>query len=161
MIVAGKYGSTLPDGTSYTENEYNYAILKKIPVLPFLHKDTNKLEGSKLELDNPTKRERLQQFRKKLEGSHGCNYWIDGNELASRVTHSLNDYAKEYPAIGWIRGDVVPEGIETDLKTILEPCKSEGIRLVSPHGLAQNQKMDARKTGPYNKDHDNERCTTT
>jgi hypothetical protein len=48
VIVAGKYGSTLPDGTSYTENEYNYAISKNIPVLAFLHKDVNTLEGSKL-----------------------------------------------------------------------------------------------------------------
>jgi hypothetical protein len=29
VIVAGKYGSTLPNGISYTENECHYALSKK------------------------------------------------------------------------------------------------------------------------------------
>src|ERR1035437_5854351 len=39
VIVGGRYGSVAPDGKSYTEMEYDYAVKAGIPVLAFLHKD--------------------------------------------------------------------------------------------------------------------------
>jgi Domain of unknown function (DUF4062) len=36
IIVAGRYGSLGPEGTSYTEMEYDYAVQKGIPVLGFV-----------------------------------------------------------------------------------------------------------------------------
>ncbi|HTW67536.1 MAG TPA: DUF4062 domain-containing protein [Bryobacteraceae bacterium] len=39
VIVGGRYGSVGPDGKSYTEMEYDYAVDAGLPVLAFLHKD--------------------------------------------------------------------------------------------------------------------------
>lgn len=36
VIVAGRYGSLSPEGISYTEMEYDYAVAKGIPVLGFI-----------------------------------------------------------------------------------------------------------------------------
>jgi hypothetical protein len=36
VILAGRYGSVGPDGLSYTEMEYDYAVEKGIPVLGFV-----------------------------------------------------------------------------------------------------------------------------
>jgi hypothetical protein len=37
VIIAGRYGSSGPDGMGYTEKEYDYAISTKKPVIAFLH----------------------------------------------------------------------------------------------------------------------------
>jgi len=37
LIIGGRYGSTTPEGISYTEKEYEYAIEKGIKVIAFLH----------------------------------------------------------------------------------------------------------------------------
>ena len=37
LIVGGRYGSTSPEGLSYTEQEYDYAIEKGLKVLAFVH----------------------------------------------------------------------------------------------------------------------------
>jgi hypothetical protein len=39
VIVGGRYGSLAPDGISYTELEYRYALERKKPIIAFLHKD--------------------------------------------------------------------------------------------------------------------------
>src|SRR5690242_19554786 len=38
-IVAGRYGSLAPDGISFTEKEYDYAIERGKPVMSFLFHD--------------------------------------------------------------------------------------------------------------------------
>jgi len=39
VIIAGRYGSTGPEGVSYTEMEYRYALKKGIPIIGFIHGD--------------------------------------------------------------------------------------------------------------------------
>lgn len=39
VIVAGRYGNIGPDGFSYTEMEYDYAVEKGIPALGFVRND--------------------------------------------------------------------------------------------------------------------------
>src|SRR5215467_9172009 len=39
VVIAGRYGSIGPDGLSYTEMEYRYAIEKNKPVIGFIHKN--------------------------------------------------------------------------------------------------------------------------
>ncbi|EQA2051359.1 DUF4062 domain-containing protein, partial [Escherichia coli] len=39
VILAGRYGSIGPDGISYTEMEYRYALETGKPVIGFIHKD--------------------------------------------------------------------------------------------------------------------------
>jgi hypothetical protein len=37
LIIGGRYGSTDPEGVSYTEKEYEYAIEHGIKVIALLH----------------------------------------------------------------------------------------------------------------------------
>src|ERR1700680_2418634 len=39
VIVSARYGSLGPEGLSYTEMEYDYAVMKGIPVLGFIRGD--------------------------------------------------------------------------------------------------------------------------
>ena len=51
LIVGGRYGSTTPEGISYTEKEYHYAIDKEIKVIALLHGNPDEIPSSKTELD--------------------------------------------------------------------------------------------------------------
>jgi nucleoside 2-deoxyribosyltransferase len=39
VVAAGRYGSQGPDGISFTEMEYDYAIAQKKPTIGFVHAD--------------------------------------------------------------------------------------------------------------------------
>jgi hypothetical protein len=43
VVIGGRYGSLGPEGISYTEMEYRYAVSKGKPVIAFLHKEPNSL----------------------------------------------------------------------------------------------------------------------
>ena len=49
VIIAGRYGSIGPDGLSYTEMEYRYALETGKPVLGFVHRDPGALAASRCE----------------------------------------------------------------------------------------------------------------
>ena len=51
LIVGGRYGSTTPDGLSYTEKEYDYAREHGLRVLSFLHENPSAIPMGKSELD--------------------------------------------------------------------------------------------------------------
>jgi hypothetical protein len=79
----------------------------------------------------------------KIEGERQRDTWIDGHELALKVISALDRYIQDYPdnAKGWVPGDAVPAAFEASITTILEPCKSQGITLVSQHGIAESPRM--------------------
>src|SRR5207253_9330101 len=52
VIIAGRYGSSGPDGKSYTQMEYEYAISKSKPVIAFLHADPGKIQADKTDPAN-------------------------------------------------------------------------------------------------------------
>ena len=43
VVVAGRYGSTAPDGLSFTEKEYDYALERKKPTIGFVHGQPGKI----------------------------------------------------------------------------------------------------------------------
>lgn len=43
VLVAGRYGSTTAEGISYTEQEFDYASSKGLPILGFLHGDPDSI----------------------------------------------------------------------------------------------------------------------
>lgn len=61
LIVAGRYGSLAPDGKSYTEKEYDYAVEVGVPVLVMIREEREKLPAHHSELDGH-KREKLDSF---------------------------------------------------------------------------------------------------
>ncbi|MBD5256663.1 MAG: DUF4062 domain-containing protein [Bacteroides sp.] len=111
LIIGGRYGSMTEDGISYTEQEYNYAVSKGIPVLAFLHNNINQLTCDKIDLDS-SKREKLEAFRDKVKTGRLVQFWNNADQLNGQVAVSLTKTIKTYPAIGWVRGNT-PANEET------------------------------------------------
>lgn len=102
LILAGKYGSTKPDGLGYTEMEFDYAVSKNKPVLAFLHENIETLSAANVEKTEAL-RERLLAFRKKAESKH-CKFWNGPEDLGGKVSRSLVQLRKRHPSSGWIPG---------------------------------------------------------
>ena len=50
VIIAGRYGSLAPDGISYTEKEYDYAVSKGIRVLAFVRNEHEIEEKTRIQI---------------------------------------------------------------------------------------------------------------
>lgn len=108
VIIAGRYGSVGPDGVSYTEKEYRYAVESGKPVIAFLHKDPGSIVSDRTEQTEEGKK-KLEAFRELAE-QKVCKQWSTPHELGSVVARSLNQLKKRHPGIGWVRGDQVLKG---------------------------------------------------
>jgi Domain of unknown function (DUF4062) len=106
LIVGGKYGSTGPEGISYTEMEFNLAEELKKPVLAFIHGDPDQIPAGKIELD-PESRRRLQAFRERVT-QRICKTWTNKENLKAAVLLALVHAIRTKPAFGWVRN----EGLE-------------------------------------------------
>lgn len=105
LVLGGRYGSVDPDDNlSFTEKEYEYAKQVGKPVLPFLVKDVGALRVNQTD-DDAAKKEALLAFRAKVEAAHTVSYWVTGDDLAGKVALALLDARRNYPAVGWVRGD--------------------------------------------------------
>lgn len=101
LIIGGRYGTIGPDGISYTEMEYDYAISIGKPTVAFIHKEPDKIEAGKTEKSEEGQ-EKLKSFKEKIEKKL-CKYWSSPAELGSVVSRSLIQLIKREPAIGWVR----------------------------------------------------------
>ncbi|MBQ3757409.1 MAG: DUF4062 domain-containing protein [Oscillospiraceae bacterium] len=97
IILGGLYGSTSPDGKSYTEKEYDYAVEKGKCVIALVQK-------------NPTQREenddlvaKYSLFHKKVISNRLVSFWDTTEELSSILSTSLDKTISLYPKQGWIR----------------------------------------------------------
>ncbi|WHX49581.1 DUF4062 domain-containing protein [Paenibacillus woosongensis] len=115
VIIGGRYGSIGPDGLSFTEMEYRYAVSCGKPVIAFLHKNPGELSANRTEKD-PDSITKLNDFRKMAEMKL-VKYWTTPFDLGSMVSRSLIRLIKTNPAIGWVRADQVPD--ENSSKEIL------------------------------------------
>jgi hypothetical protein len=104
LIIAGKYGTMSPSGISYTEEEYNYATSKGIPVLAFINNEVGKIPSEKVETDKE-KLDKLQNFRDEVASSRIVEFWKDSKELPGKVAIAVAQEINLNPGIGWIRGD--------------------------------------------------------
>jgi hypothetical protein len=105
VVIGGRYGSLGPDGISYTEMEYRYAIETEKPVIAFLHKEPDSIPVKHTEQTDEGKN-KLKDFRE-LSQQKVCKYWNTPSELGSVVSRSLIMLQKKHPGIGWVRGDQV------------------------------------------------------
>ncbi|MEQ1893002.1 MAG: DUF4062 domain-containing protein [Planctomycetota bacterium] len=103
VIIAGRYGSLGPDGRSYTEMEYRYALEKGRPILAFIHKSPGSIKADYTEV-TPEGKRKLAEFRALVEQKL-CSYWESPAELGSKVSRSIVKAMKSSPAVGWVRGD--------------------------------------------------------
>lgn len=102
LIIGGRYGSMTPEGISYTEREFDYALGNAKPIMAFLHSKPDEL-GSKVEVDREA-RERLVAFREKVETGRTCRYWSTAGELGGFVSRAIARAKTDKPAEGWVRG---------------------------------------------------------
>ena len=62
VILAGRYGSIGPEGRSYTEMEYRYALETGKPIIAFVHRDPGTLPANRCE-DTEEGKAGLESFR--------------------------------------------------------------------------------------------------
>jgi hypothetical protein len=127
IILAARYGSSIsPDGISYIEKEYDYAVSRKIPVLAFLHRFPGSIAADKVEL-GPDARERLSRFRDKLKTGRLVREWETSKDLRAEVALSLPQTIKVHPAPGWIRGNIAAS---TELLSEVNTLRQENTQLI-------------------------------
>ncbi|WP_244644884.1 DUF4062 domain-containing protein [Enterobacter hormaechei] len=127
VILAGRYGSIGPDGLSYTEMEYRYAVETGKPVIGFIHKNKENLSARLCESTSDGK-EKLARFEE-LVKNRLCRFWESPAELGSQVSRSLIKLTRESPAVGWVKGNLVASESEAQeilkLKRTIEELESQ------------------------------------
>ena len=108
VIIAGRYGSIGPERLSFTEMEYRYAVDSGKPVLGFVHRSPDLLAAGRCE-DTDEGKEKLGSFRGLVQKKM-CRFWESPADLGSQVSRSLVKLIKASPGIGWVRGDMLPNG---------------------------------------------------
>lgn len=103
VIIGGRYGSTTPEGISFTEKEFDYAVSAGKPILAFLHEDPDRIPAGKTEM-SPTAQARLAKFREKAETGRMCKYWSSAEDLGGQVSRALIKAIRQTPGEGWVKG---------------------------------------------------------
>jgi hypothetical protein len=144
LILGGRYGSIGPEGISYTEMEYRYALSTGKPTIAFLHRNPGKIIADNTESTVEGK-EKLQAFRESVERKL-CKHWESPQELGSVVSRSLIQLIKSTPAVGWVRANELADREATlellQLRRRVEELQTElsRARISAPkgsEGLAQ------------------------
>jgi hypothetical protein len=99
VIVGGRYGSLSSSGISYTQMEYEYAVMQNKPVIGFIHKNPESIPAGKTERTEEG-RAKLDSFRKLVQKKM-CKHWSTPAELGSAVSRSVVKLIKNHPAVGW------------------------------------------------------------
>lgn len=109
LIIGGKYGSINPEtGLSYTREEYQYALNRNIPILPFI-RDRDCLLNKDCE-ENEKNRKRLNDFIDAVCKNHHVVFWKDTADLELSIIQSLGAELERLVQIGnapvgWVRAD--------------------------------------------------------
>lgn len=102
LIIAGRYGSVEPtSGKSYTQMEYEYARMKGVPTIAFIHEHPEDIAKKFVESEHVVE---LEQFKKEVQ-NHMVKYWTSAKELSGLVSTSLHAAFKTHPRVGWMRAD--------------------------------------------------------
>ena len=104
LIIGGKYGSLAPEGISYTEKEYDYAISMGLKVLAFIHRKPEEIVLAKSEMDHEL-RSKLAAYREKVSRGRLVSFWTSAEELPKLVAVSLKTTERIHPAVGWVRAN--------------------------------------------------------
>ncbi len=115
LIIGGRYGSVdKSSGKSWTEQEFDYAVSKGIPVMVFDHEDFTKLPANKTD-QNDEKRKKLLDFKKKAAEDRLIKKWSNADNLATEVSYSLSASFVSQRQRGWVRAE---NNINDDLSDI-------------------------------------------
>lgn len=108
LIIGGRYGSVGPDGISYTQMEFEYALKTGKSIISFIHKNPASIPTGKSEQTDEGKK-KLEEF-KNLAEKKLVKFWETPAELGSVVSRSMVKLMKNFPAEGWVKaGSAVDE----------------------------------------------------
>lgn len=135
LVIGGRYGSITPEGVSYTEMEFEYAVTNGLKVVALIHGEPDDIPFGKSEAD-PDLRDKLFQFRDKVMDGRLVKFWKNAEDLPGLVALSLTKTIKMYPAVGWVRADQVSN---EELLLELNQLRKANAQLSSDYGqlLAQ------------------------
>jgi hypothetical protein len=124
VVIGGRYGSMSAAGISYTEQEYDYAITRGIPVMGFVHGEPDAIPQGKTD-KNYEAAEKLTAFRSKVQTRMTKSY-TSAEDLGGKVARGLSQLRKAHPSSGWVRGD---QAMTPETRTELAELKAEVERL--------------------------------
>jgi len=101
VVTAHRYGSLTPEGISYTQKEYEYAIAMGVPILGFVIEKDAHWPGDKFDTEGEAVRA-LADF-KDLVRKKPVSFWRDAGDLYGRVSVALNKQMTANPREGWVR----------------------------------------------------------
>lgn len=140
VIVGGRYGSIGPEGISYTEMEFRYALSIGKPTIGFLHKQPGDIAVKNSE-KTAEGLAMLESFRH-LVGQKNCKFWTNAADLGSVASRSLVQLMRREPAVGWVRAN--------ELAT--HEATTELLQLRKRVDELQNQLLKARVSAPSGAD---------
>lgn len=109
LIIAHRYGSVIEEGEdkgiSYTEKEYNYAVNKGIPVLAFIIDEKANTTIEKIE-KNPESVLKLQNFISKVSSNRVVEWWMNIDDLSTKVMNALSKQIIRNKRPGWVRAPI-------------------------------------------------------
>jgi hypothetical protein len=103
VIVAERYGSVGPDGLSYTEMEYRYAVENNVPVAALLLDSAQRRQWPSAKVDYEN-RDKLEAFRQLCQQKM-VSYWSDVGTLTTKCQLALNGLVRRFPRTGWVSAD--------------------------------------------------------
>lgn len=131
VIAAGRYGNIGPNGSSYTEMEYDFAVASNIPVLGFVKKDLGAI-SAKFSEQGTEGRAKLLSFREKIM-SRTCRMFDTASELGMAVMKSLTNEIRVNPQEGWVPAQQAKSFAdyehEKDLRDALNALQEENEQL--------------------------------
>lgn len=137
ILVAHRYGSTTPEGISYTEKEYDYAVSKGIPILGFVLEDSAPWPADKIDNDEH-KKISLASFKNKIK-SRLVNFWKTKDDLHAKFSIALMKAIANNPRTGWVKSE---DSIGTDVMKELSRLSSENAVLRKENEILKIKKID-------------------
>lgn len=121
LILGGRYGSIEPKSEkSYTQLEYEYAVKKEVPISAFYFKNKDDLAVFKTD-NNQKKAKKLISFEKLVKSKSSCKSWSNADNLALKVSQSLDYQIKHKLRAGWIRADTItPDEANSEILKLQE-----------------------------------------
>lgn len=101
LIIGHRYGSLASDGKSFTEKEFEYAVLQEIPVIVMecVAKDP---PVSKTD-ENADLKKKLEKFKKRARKGRMVAQWNGPDDLYLEAITALSQMQKNKPRPGWVR----------------------------------------------------------
>ncbi|MCJ1960188.1 DUF4062 domain-containing protein [Novosphingobium mangrovi (ex Hu et al. 2023)] len=107
LILGARYGSLDPDGVSFTEREFEYAVATKKTVLVFVHGKMDEIPRGKTDKDE-VKYRKLLDFKEKAMTDRLVKIWDTPEKLGSEAILALTKAFKSHPQVGWVRANQIP-----------------------------------------------------